>query len=363
MTSKAFKFVVIGGCSTLIDFCIYMIISQWLNITISKVISMSIASIFSFILNKSWTFSVSEKTTNKMLVLFYAGFLINIAINTGINTLSFNLTGLKVVSFCIATGVAMVENFLFQNFIVFSVKKQLPKKERNNYSYSVIVPCYNESENLKDLVKALESLPKKYNIEFILVENGSLDDSRKVFETLKSPRIKKVYVDKNKGYGFGVISGLKKATGDFVGWLHADLQVDPKYMIDLIDYAEHSAEKNLFLKGKRKNRPFLDHFFTGGMTVYETLLLKKPLNDIGAIPVLFNRELLKSFKKPPDDFSIELYSLYKARVQGFTVKRFKVILKSRKKGASSWNKGFKSKIRQSRTIMKDSRMIKKGEYK
>ena len=362
--NKIIRFVIIGGTSTLIDFVIYMTVSNFIDINISKVISMALASIFAFFAHKNYTFKNKDDTTVKTVSLFIICQLINIAVNTGTNALCFNITSNKVFSFVIATGVAMVVNFLIQNFFVFPKKSELtPAKKPKNYKYSIVVPCYNESENLKNLVKTLEKFPKKYNVEFILVENGSADNSRELFKKIKSPRIKKAYVDKNQGYGFGILSGLEKAKGDFVGWVHADLQVDPKYLLDLMEYAEHVEEENLFLKGKRKNRSLLDHFFTGGMTIYETLLLKKPLNDIGAIPVLFNRDLLKTFKKPPYDFSIELYSLYKARVANYHVKRFKVILKKRQKGNSSWNKGFSSKIKQSKTIMDDSKKIKKGVFK
>ena len=50
--------------------------------------------------------------------------------------------------------------------------------------YSIVIPCYNESENLVDLVNAIKKIPKKYKVEFILVENGSLDNSKEIFEKL-----------------------------------------------------------------------------------------------------------------------------------------------------------------------------------
>ena len=233
--------------------------------------------------------------------------------------------------------------------------------------YSIVIPCYNESENLENLIKVLKKVSYLKNTEFILVENGSKDDSRVYFEKSKSfdgKHFKKVYVDENQGYGYGLLQGLKAATGEYVGWLHADLQVRPEYMAKLIDYVEaYDGDRKLFLKGKRKNRKIMDHIFTGGMTVFETLLFQRYLNDIGAIPVLFNRELLDTYIKPPYDFSIELYSLYKAKANGYKIKRFQVILENRKKGNSSWNKGFKSKIRQSKIIMKDSVQIRKGVFK
>lgn len=340
-----------------------MTISNFIDINISKVISMVIASTFAFFAHKNYTFKSKDDATVKTVSLFIICQIINIVANTGTNALCFNLTNHKVFSFVIATGVAMTVNFLIQNFFVFPKKPTEKLKEPRNYKYSIIIPCYNEAENFDKLVKTLEKFPKKYKVEFILVENGSADNSRELFKKLKSDRIEKVYVDKNQGYGFGITSGLEKATGDFVGWLHADLQVNPKYMAELIEYAEYSTEDKLFLKGKRKNRGLLDHIFTGGMTIFETILFKKYLNDIGAIPVLFNRELLKKFKKPPKDFSIELYSFYQAKKYHYKIERFKVILEKRKKGNSSWNKGFSSKIKQSKIIMDDSIKLKKGVFK
>jgi glycosyltransferase involved in cell wall biosynthesis len=229
--------------------------------------------------------------------------------------------------------------------------------------FSIVVPCYNEAENIENLVTTLEKFPKKYDVEFILVENGSKDNSKEIFKKIKSDRIKVVYVKENQGYGFGVLSGLKAAEGDFVGWIHADLQVKPKYLLEMFEFAEKSENDKLFLKGKRKNRSLIEHFFTNGMTIFETLLHKTLLNDIGAIPVVFNKELLKDFELPPNNFALELYSFYKARKAGYKVKRFKVILEQREKGASSWNKGLKSRINLSKTMIKDSLKIKRGEYK
>lgn len=55
------RFLITGGISTGIDFIIYIFLSSYFDISIAKVISMIIASIFSFILNKTWTFSDIEK--------------------------------------------------------------------------------------------------------------------------------------------------------------------------------------------------------------------------------------------------------------------------------------------------------------
>ena len=117
--------------------------------------------------------------------------------------------------------------------------------------YSIVIPCYNESENLNNLINTLKKVSYFENTEFILVENGSKDDSRKKFEKNKNfdnKHFKKVYVDQNQGYGYGLLQGLKKTKGKYVGWLHADLQFNPENMRKLIDYVEKNDNQKLFLK-------------------------------------------------------------------------------------------------------------------
>lgn len=230
--------------------------------------------------------------------------------------------------------------------------------------YSIIVPCYNEEDNIYDLVGILEKVVGKRNVEFILVENGSIDNTRKVLEDACTGKalFKIVPVDINRGYGYGIISGMRAATGDYIGWIHADLQISPNEMMKFVDYVErYGKDTELFMKGIRTKRNLIDHIFTGGMTVFVTLMLQCHLYDIGAIPVLFHRSLLKRLgSKTPYDFSIETYVYYQAKRSGMNIKRFKIKMKERMKGESSWNKGILSKFRQSKVIMSDIIKIRKG---
>jgi putative flippase GtrA len=61
MSKKIFRFLITGGISTTIDFCIYMLLSNYISIVMSKIISMTIASIYAYFVNKSWTFSDKSK--------------------------------------------------------------------------------------------------------------------------------------------------------------------------------------------------------------------------------------------------------------------------------------------------------------
>ena len=76
--------------------------------------------------------------------------------------------------------------------------------------FSVIIPCYNEIETLPSLIARIMPMQKKYGIEFVLAENGSSDGSRDYFKTKiegKYEGIKTVYIEQNRGYGYGVQQG------------------------------------------------------------------------------------------------------------------------------------------------------------
>ncbi len=119
-----FRFVIIGCCTTTIDFIIYMGLSLVLDITVSKAISMLAASIFSYCANKIFTFANKEKTSLGKLVKFYLVFAANMAANLSANALVYKLTGQKLVAFVVATGCGMTVNYLGQRFVVFGEGKE-----------------------------------------------------------------------------------------------------------------------------------------------------------------------------------------------------------------------------------------------
>lgn len=231
--------------------------------------------------------------------------------------------------------------------------------------FSIIIPCYNEGENLKNLVQRILPLAKQFEIEYLLVENGSRDNSNQIMKEMPEidgKQIKMVEVPVNKGYGYGLIQGMKAASGDYIGWIHADLQMPPEELIAFMEYAQENGQcGKLFMKGIRTNRKIFDRFFTVGQSVFNTLLFRTRLYDIGAIPVLFHRDLLERFDKIPYDFSLELYVYMMAKKHGYQIWRKSVVLHGREMGTSSWNKGVKSKIYWSKKIIDDSFKMKKGQ--
>lgn len=203
---------------------------------------------------------------------------------------------------------------------------------------SLIIPCYNEALNLPELISQLESFTKQNNAEFILVNNGSTDDTLNILAKYLIPNIYVVNLEKNAGYGGGIKAGLEQAQGEFIGWIHADLQYP---IVDSLSIINDLDEKK-FLKGKRYGRTFLQSAISMAMSFFESILFGKCLYEINAQPTIFHKELLNYMKDIPNDFSIDLYVFLLALKYNYTIKRFRVNFIKRKYGKSSWNSGIKS---------------------
>jgi glycosyltransferase involved in cell wall biosynthesis len=209
---------------------------------------------------------------------------------------------------------------------------------------SLVIPCYNEAPNLPILLPRCAALAQACDAEVVLVDNGSTDDTPAVLERLLPQHrgCRSVRVDRNQGYGFGILAGLAAAKGDVLGWTHADMQTDPlDAATGFAQFRQHG--ERLFVKGRRYGRPLGDRFFTVGMSVFESLLLRQALWDINAQPTLFSRRFFETWRDAPHDFSLDLYAYCEAKAAGLRVERFPVRFGERAHGVSHWNVDWPAK--------------------
>lgn len=103
---------------------------------------------------------------------------------------------------------------------------------------SVVMPCYNEAENVEPLYARLRdvfaTLPCQ--AEFIFVEHGSKDDSqaRLIALAKQDPRVRVVILSRNFGYQGGIGAGLAKAEGDVVVVMDGDQQDPPELIPQML---------------------------------------------------------------------------------------------------------------------------------
>jgi glycosyltransferase involved in cell wall biosynthesis len=225
----------------------------------------------------------------------------------------------------------------------------------------IVIPCYNEGLSIKDLVERCNFVSSKSPINFILVDNGSLDNTWEQLEllTLDSNNIISLKVNQNIGYGNGILTGLARTKAPYVGWMHADLQTSPDDLIQIANWLLATKDvKYVFVKGKRKNRALVDMFFSFGMSVFESLLFRKKMTEINSQPTIFTRSLITDLNNAPLDFMLDLFAYNKAISNGYGQKRFFVYFGRRKYGVSSWNKNIFSRFKFVYRTVKYSLMLR-----
>lgn len=228
---------------------------------------------------------------------------------------------------------------------------------------SIVVPCYNEAENIPLILSGFSEVVTG-DMEVVLVNNGSTDNSAEIFGELlpKYPFARLVIVPVNQGYGYGILQGLKSCDGEYLGWTHADMQTDPNDVLKAWEILKNNLPKDVYVKGNRKGRPIADAFFTWGMGMFETMYMGEKMNDINAQPNIFPKIFFDTWKNPPHDFALDLYASYLAKKQGMEIIRFPVLFPERIHGQSKWNTGMKAKCKFIKRTVKFSKNLKKNWF-
>lgn len=216
--------------------------------------------------------------------------------------------------------------------------------------FSIVLPCYNEADNLPLLLDGYRQIWEDLPAELILVNNGSTDHTAEALaRELRRPELvfaRTVLVPRNRGYGHGIVTGLQAARGEFVGFSHADMQCSPADLFRA--YHRLNGEPNparVLVKGKRGPRGFSAALVTNTMSLMASTVLFMRLTDINAQPKVFQREFLKRLTRPPDGFQFDLYVLYTARRAGMALLTIPVVFGQRAHGQSKWAFSFLSRYR------------------
>jgi len=215
---------------------------------------------------------------------------------------------------------------------------------------SLVIPCYNEALNIPLIAKKCEEMvPEGLNMEIVLVNNGSTDQTADAIRNVEKKRpdlFVCCHIVKNIGYGHGILTGLKMAKGQVLAWTHADMQTDPKDVIKAYELYLSQHDQSVLVKGQRTNRAFVPNLFTCGMGIIASMALGEKLHDIGAQPKLFSKYFYKQHlaNKGPNDFSLDLYAMYCAQKFGSIV-TFPVYFKKRAFGEAKGGGSVKTRLK------------------
>ena len=200
---------------------------------------------------------------------------------------------------------------------------------------SLVVPLYNEGKNVPHILNNAKKF-LDYGNELILVNNGSIDETKELLTKLTNQNnIKVININKNKGFGHGVWIGLESASNLLVAYTHGDLQCD---INDVVQGIKFIKSNDSFVKGTRTGRKIVDLIFTKLMSFFCLVMFKKNLTDIHAQPNIFYKNLLNDLKNPPEDFSLDTYIYLLCKKHSYKIIRFKTKFEERKFGQGSNDK-------------------------
>lgn len=112
-----------------------------------------------------------------------------------------------------------------------------------NKMVSLIIPTYNEHDNIRILVKRIGKALTDNNYEIVFVDDNSTDGTAELAESLKDEYPVKVIIRKDKrGLASAVVDGLSFATGNIIAVMDADLQHPPEVIPELLKAIEKDAD-------------------------------------------------------------------------------------------------------------------------
>ena len=196
----------------------------------------------------------------------------------------------------------------------------------------VIIPTYNEKENIESIIRKVFSLPKPFDI--LIIDDGSPDGTAGIVKTLQeefNARLNMIEREGKQGLGTAYLKGFDWALNknyEYIFEMDADFSHNPEDLVRLLGAltdkgGDMSIGSRYVKNGKVENWPFIRKFISFGASIYVNLILWMGIQDPTAGYVGYKRKVLEAIeldkiKSRGYAFQIEMkYAAWK--------KKFKII--------------------------------------
>jgi dolichol-phosphate mannosyltransferase len=216
----------------------------------------------------------------------------------------------------------------------------------------ILIPTYNEIENIEKIIRKVFSLPEPFHI--LVIDDGSPDGTAHKVKELQNEFTDQLFIlERNgkQGLGKAYIAGFKwsiERKYDFIFEMDADFSHNPDDLIQLYDAcknngADVSVGSRYVKGGKVVNWPFNRIFISYGASVYVRLITWMSVKDCTAGFVCYKREVLEAIDLDKIKFigyAFQIEMKYTAWRKGFKIKEVPITFVDRTEGVSKMSKGI-----------------------
>jgi dolichol-phosphate mannosyltransferase len=216
----------------------------------------------------------------------------------------------------------------------------------------VIIPTYNEKENIANILKAIFSLEKDYNV--LVIDDGSPDGTADIVKDLQAIYPGQLFLEERTGklgLGTAYIHGFKWSTKkgyEYIFEMDADFSHPPSALEDLYKACKYQGAdvaigSRYVAGGKIENWPWDRRFYSKGGALYTKLVTWMPVNDPTAGFVCYRKEVLQTINLDEIKFvgyAFQIEMKFAAWKLHFKIKEVPITFIDRKEGSSKMHGGI-----------------------
>lgn len=213
----------------------------------------------------------------------------------------------------------------------------------------VIIPTYNEKENIANIIEAVFSLTRPFHI--LVVDDGSPDGTAGIVKSLQKQHPESLHILEREGklgLGTAYIAGFKwglKAGYEYLFEMDADFSHNPRDLVHLYDACSKEdvdvAVGSRYVKGgKLENWPWDRIFLSYGASLYVRTVTWMPVKDPTAGFICYSRKVLETINLDKIRFvgyAFQIEMKFAAYTLGFNIQEVPITFVDRVEGVSKMN--------------------------
>ncbi len=209
----------------------------------------------------------------------------------------------------------------------------------------VIIPTYNEKENIEKMIRKVFSLSKDFHL--LIVDDGSPDGTADIVKSLQQEFPEQLHIEERTGklgLGTAYIHGFRwalKRGYDYIFEMDADFSHPPEKLIELYQACKSGADMSVgsrYTKGGNVvNWPMDRILMSYGASLYVRTITWMPVKDPTAGFVCYTRKVLEQLNLDKIKFigyAFQIEMKFATRQLGFTIKEVPITFKDREEGVS-----------------------------